>query len=95
MKLPGKPVTLREFQQLIDAFVLNECRRDNDHLTHKKCGNGVRIGFANLFLLKEDGSLDPGSDGFGIGPKQVPYCEECDPPDGFNHTYADRVRIKK
>ena len=95
MKLPENAVTLKEFQELIDSFLRNECDKGSDRLIHKKCGGGIRIGFANLFYLNEDGSLDPGSDGFGIGPKRVPYCEKCDPPDGFKYTYACRVPIKR
>lgn len=92
--LPSEPVTLTEFKALIDSFIANECQRGSGHLTHKKCGSAIRTGFANLFYLNEDGSLDPGTDGFGIGPKKVPYCEKCDPPDGFKFTYARRVAIK-
>src|SRR3989344_2026216 len=95
MKLPDRPVTLEEFQKMIDVFLSNECQKDGGHLTHKKCSGGIRQGFANLFYQNDDGSLDPGSDGFGIGPKKVPYCENCDPPDGFNYTYACRVPIKR
>ena len=40
-----------------------------------------------------DGSLDPGSDGFGIGPKRIPYCETCFPQNGSNYTYAIRFPI--
>ncbi len=95
MKLPAKAVTLQELQKMIDAFLSDECRKSGGRLLHKKCGGGIRTGFANLFHLNNDGSLDPGSDGFGIGPKRVPYCENCDPPDGCNHTYARRVSIKR
>lgn len=95
MKLPDNAVTLKEFQTLIDSFLSDECQKGGGHLAHKKCGGDIRIGFANLFYLNDDGSLDPGSDGFGIGPERVPYCEKCDPPDGFNHTYARRVPIKR
>lgn len=95
MKLPDNAVTLKEFQKMVDSFIADECQRGSGHLTHKKCGGGIRIGFANLFYLDDDDSLDPGSDGFGIGPKRVPYCEKCGPPDGFNHTYTRRVPIKR
>lgn len=95
MKLPDNAVTLKEFQKIIDSFLSDECQKGSGHLTHKKCGGDIRTGFANLFYLNDDGSLDPGSDGFGIGPKRVPYCENCDPPDGFNHKYACRVPIKQ
>lgn len=95
MKLPNNAVTLKEFQIAIDSFISEECQKDSGHLIHKKCSGGIRIGFANLFYLNDDGSLDPGSDGFGIGPKQVPYCENCDPPDGFNYSYSRRMPIKR
>ncbi len=94
MKLPDVPVTLKEFQKMIDVFLSDECQKGDRYLTHKKCGGGIRQGFANLFFINKDGSLDPGHDGFGIGPRRVPYCEECDPPDGCNYTYACRVLIR-
>ncbi len=95
MKLPDQAVTLREFQALIDSFISTECQRDSGRLIHRGCGGAIRVGFANLFYQSEDGSLDPGHDGFGIGPRRVPYCENCDPPDGFEYTYARRVPIKR
>lgn len=95
MKLPDKAITLKKFQKMIDSFLSDECQKGSDHLTHKKCGGGIRTGFVNLFYLNKDGTLDPRSDGFGIGPTRVPYCENCDPPDGFNHTYARRIPITR
>lgn len=94
MKLPTEAVTLKEFFSLVDAFIANECEKGSGHLVHKKCGSAIRTGYANLFYVDENGDLEPGRDGFGIGPKSVPYCEKCDPPDGFKHTYARRVPIK-
>lgn len=95
MKLPDNAVTLQEFNALVDVFLTEECQSGRDHLAHKKCGGAIRVGFANLFYLNKDGCLDPGLDGFGIGPRRVPYCESCNPPDGFHHTYARRVAIKR
>lgn len=95
MKLPDNPVTLEEFHKAINEFIKGECEMGGDHPTHKKCGSGIRVGFVNLFYVNEDGSLEPGGDGFGIGPHRVPYCEKCDPPDGFNYTYARRLGIKR
>jgi len=95
MKLQEEPVTLEEFKKAVDLFIADECERGGGHLVHKKCHGSIRTGFANLFYLNDDGSLDPGGDGFGIGPKKVPYCENCDPPDGFKFTYARRLPIKR
>lgn len=86
-------VTIDEFNLALDSFISNECEKNKNLLIHKDCGGAIRIGFLNLFYLNQDGSLDPGNDGFGIGPKKVPYCERCFPPDGFNHTYAIRFPI--
>ncbi len=87
-------VTLDELDTAIDTFIKNECEIRDDHYIHRKCGGGIRIGFLNLFYLKEDcWTLDPGPDGFGIGPKRVPYCERCFPPDGFKNAYAVRFPI--
>jgi|SRR3989344_5790187 len=93
MSLSEFAVTIDELRTSIDAFVARECEKKDSHLAHKNCGGAIRGGFLNLFYLKNDGSLDPGSDGFGIGPKSVPYCERCFPPDGFNYTYAVRFPI--
>lgn len=95
MKLPSEAVTLDDFSALIDLYQKNECEMHDGHFTHKLCGGAIRVGFVHLFLLNDDGSLDSGPDGFGIGPKRVPYCERCDPPDGLNHTYACRILILK
>lgn len=95
MKLPDKAVTLKEFRKTTDSFLSDECKKNNGHRVHKKCGGIIRIGFVYLFYLNKDGSLDPGSDGFGIGLERVPYCENCNPPDGFNYTYARRMPIKR
>ena len=95
MSLADFAVTLEELGQSIDSFVKNRCEKKSDHLEHKDCGGAIRVGFLNLFYLTEEGGLDPGYDGFGIGPKSVPYCERCFPPDGFNHTYAVRFPILK
>lgn len=93
MTLENFAITLEEFNYAIGLFISQKCEKNGDHLVHKDCGGSIRIGFLNLFYLNNDGSLDPGSDGFGIGPKRVPYCERCFPPDGFNHTYAVRFPI--
>lgn len=92
MKIPEKPVTLVEFRELAKAF-FKECESGGGHLIHKKCGGGIRRGFMNLYYLTPNGELDPGNDGCGIGPVGVPYCENCDPPDGHNYTYSTRVPI--
>lgn len=86
-------VTLDELQAALNLFLAKECQESGDHLIHRGCGGGIRIGFLNLFYLNDGGSLDPGQDGFGIGPQKVPYCERCFSPDGFNHTYAVRFPI--
>lgn len=92
MKLPNNPLTEAEFREALNAL-LAECGQADGHQVHKKCGGAVRRGFYNCFAVTPGGSLDPGFDGFGLGPREVPYCEKCDPPDGFNHTYAVRVGI--
>ena len=85
MLLVDFAVTLDELAKGINKFVEQDCDKSGSHLTHKNCGGGIRTGFLNLFYLDENGSLDPGDDGFGIGPRKVPYCERCFPPDGFNY----------
>ncbi len=93
MSLVEFAVTIDELGKSIDTFVARECEKKDGHLTHKNCGGSIRIGFLNLFYLNDDCSLDPGSDGFGIGPKRVPYCERCFPPNGFDYTYAVRFPV--
>ncbi|MBI2023448.1 hypothetical protein HYT01_02715 [Candidatus Giovannonibacteria bacterium] len=95
MKMPDKAVTLAGFRKMANDFISRECKKSDGHLAHIKCGGSVRVGYANLFYQNKNGSLDPGSDGFGIGPERVPYCENCDPPDGCNYTYSRRVPIKR
>lgn len=95
MSLSEVRVTLKELEEAIKRFIENQCEKCSGHLVHKDCGGAIRIGFLNLFYVNRDGSLDPGSDGFGIGPRRVPYCERCFPPDGFNHTFAVRFPIVK
>lgn len=93
MSFPECAITLDELKTSIDTFVQEECERTNDHLAHKNCGGAIRTGFLDLFYLNNNGTLDLGHDGFGIGPKSVPYCERCFPPDGHNYTYAVRFPI--
>ncbi|MGD9276006.1 MAG: hypothetical protein PVJ67_02440 [Candidatus Pacearchaeota archaeon] len=93
MSLEEFAVTLEEFDKAINIFIKEKCEKHCDHLVHKNCGGDIRVGFLNLFYLNENGTLDPGEDGFGIGPRRVPYCERCFPPDGFKHTYAYRFPI--
>ena len=95
MNLAEIRITLEEFRQAIGQFVTDKCEKMGDHLTHKGCGGAIRIGFLNLFYINEDGSLDPGPDGFGIGPERVPYCEKCFPPNGLKYTYAVRFPIAR
>jgi hypothetical protein len=53
------------------------------------CGTPIRSGFVATFPVDEKGTvLDEIEQ-----PRKVPYCEKCDPPDGFNHSYARRVFI--
>src|SRR3989338_7824503 len=93
MLLADFAVTLEGLKAAVDLFVSEKCEKSDDHLVHKDCGGAIRIGFLNLFYQNDDGSLDPGWDGFGIGPRRVPYCEKCFPPDGFNHRFAVRFPI--
>lgn len=93
MSLDEFAVTLDELRSAINNFISKRCEKNGDHLVHKDCGGGIRKGFLDLFYLNADHSLDPGGDGFGIGPHPVPYCERCFPPDGFRHTYAVRFPI--
>ncbi len=85
--------TLDELLKSINLFVKSECEKGDGHLIHKNCGGAIRVGFLNLFYINDNGTLDPGYDGFGIGPKQVPYCEDCFPPNGFNFAYPVRFPI--
>ncbi len=87
------PLTLDELAGAINLFIKRECEKGDGHLVHRDCGSAIRIGYLPLFYLNRDGSLDPGLDGFGIGPKEVPYCEGCFPPDGFKYAYAVRFPI--
>ena len=92
MKLPRNPLTEEEFRQAKIAF-LQECEKKDGNLVHTGCGGAIRQGFYDCFEVAPDGSLKPGPDGFGLGPQRVPYCDRCDEPDGFRHTYAVRVGI--
>jgi hypothetical protein len=96
MELPKNPLTEDEFYKARKDF-LAECEKSGSGsgyaLHHKKCGGLIRKGFMNLFEVDPSGALTPGRDGFGLGPVQVPYCENCDPPQGFNYTYNIRVGI--
>lgn len=93
MPLDDFAITFDELTRAIRTFTSEQCERSGDHIVHKNCGGAIRRGFLDLFYLNEDGSFDPGEDGFGIGPKAVPYCEKCFPPDGFKYTYAVRFPI--
>lgn len=95
MKLPSEPVTLDEFKALVDLYKKNECEKRDGHLVHKGCGGEICVGFANLFYMNPDGSLDLGGDGFGMGREPIPFCERCDPPDGAEHAYTHRVPIER
>lgn len=93
MKLKKNPLTQEEFEQAKTDF-LAECEKGPDGIVrHKSCRSPIRVGYMNCFKATAEGALDPGDDGCGIGPIRVPYCEKCDPPDGFNYTYAIRVGI--
>ncbi len=95
MSLADLAPTFDELGNALDVFIAEGCEKKDGILAHKDCGGGIRAGFLNLFYLNDDGSLDPDPDGFGIGPKKVPYCERCFPPDGFNYTYAVRFPVLK
>lgn len=93
MRLLKNPLTREEFEKAKTDF-LAECEKGTDGVTrHKQCGRPIRAGYMHCFKATAEGALDLGSDGCGIGPVRVPYCEQCDPPDGFNYTYAIRVGI--
>ena len=93
MELSKNPLTKEEFEATVKTF-LSGCEKDDDRIyRHKKCGGAIRRGFMHCFWVDKDGELDPGDDGFGIGALPVPFCEDCDPPDGFDYAYAIRVGI--
>ena len=93
MKPPKEPVTLDALYDLISKYLENCSVERDKYYLHKPCGTKIRVGYFDCFYLRENGTLDPGYDGFGIGPIKVPYCEKCDPPTGFRHSYAVRVPI--
>lgn len=92
VQLADNPIKEVDFDATKSDFLAG-CETVDGIPRHKKCGGAIRRGFMNCFWVRPDGELDLGVDGFGIGPLPVPYCENCDPPDGFNHTYAIRVGI--
>lgn len=57
--------------------------------THR-CGTPLRKGFLNCIFVDKDGKTDSDHP----DPVPVPYCEDHDPPDGFNHTYTRMVIVK-
>ena len=92
VELADNPIKEEDFDAAKSEFLAG-CEKVDGVFRHKKCGGAIRRGFMPCFWVRPDGELDPGSDGFGIGPLPVPYCENCDPPDGFNYAYAIRVGI--
>lgn len=91
MKFDKYTVTEEEFNLGVANF-LKGCRTSDECLVHIACGGAIRQGFYDCYEVI-DGNLDPGPTGFGLGPRKVPYCENCDPPDGVKHTYAVRLGI--
>ena len=88
MKLPYEnPVTEEELDGIIDRFIKEECRNEKGRPTHKGCGGAIRVGFVHFFM--------PDSEGNGVetGVKKIPYCDRCDPPDGYKHTYTRRLEL--
>jgi len=74
--------TAESLGKAIRAY-LDAGKRD-DGFFCPKCGARIRQGFLNVFYPED---TEP-------NPVRVPYCERCDPPDGFNYTYARRVFIR-
>lgn len=95
MKIPTDVTSWDDLQKLADGFIRWETKGDGHHRVCARCNGAIRRGFINCWYANERDEVEVGDDGFGIGPVPVPYCETCDPPDGFHHTYAVRVRIKK
>lgn len=54
------------------------------------CGTAIRQGFVATFPVDAEGTVLDETE----QPRKVPYCGKCDPPDGFNHSYARRVFIR-
>lgn len=86
MEIPAEAVTKDQFIELINEFLEEECMHGvvgGAPLVHIKCYGSIRQGFVNAYV---DGSTTP-------VPIKVPYCESCDPPDGFKNTYSRGVQI--
>lgn len=55
-----------------------------DFIATHKCGEPIRVGFLNAIFVDASGKTEQDM----AEPVRVPYCERCDAPDGFNHTYS-------
>jgi hypothetical protein len=65
-----------------------------DYLDQRKggvcsCGERLRKGFLNCIFVDKEGKTSSDYP----EPVPVPYCEQCDPPDGFNYTYSTMVIV--
>lgn len=76
-----------QMAKAIKAYLANCMKTKNGYRC--KCGQPIRQGFIPTFPVDRNGRLLDDEE----TPRQVPYCERCDPPDGFNHSYARRVFI--
>lgn len=89
MKIKTEIYENGEFKREVEKY-LAACPRVNGRPTCKTCGTVIKTGYANAFPVDNDGVvLDTTPQ-----PLKTPYCEKCDPPDGFNYTYATRVFIR-
>lgn len=76
-----------EMGKAIKAYLARGTKKGSQYFC--KCGEPIRMGFVATFPVDRKGNVMETTE----TPRGVPYCEECDPPDGFNHSYAIRVFI--
>lgn len=88
MKFHTKTYEPGEFAKKIKEYLSKCIKTDDGYLC--KCGSQIRQGFVPTFPVdrKTGDVLDETET-----PRRVPYCDRCDPPDGFHQSYARRVFI--
>lgn len=76
-----------EMKKAIEAYLARGTKKDGQPFC--PCGKPIRVGFVATFPVDREGNVLETTE----TPRKVPYCDACDPPDGFNHSYARRVFI--
>lgn len=95
MKIPTYPMTEREFEQLLEEYIIRQCESDENGILHHRCSakEMTAVISADLKMHIHGAGGNDGAEPIEYGHRTIVYCPNCDKDLVRAHIYKDVLHI--